>query len=372
MSEFQTDRSLNRRKFLKRGLQGAAVVAAGGTVAAVATRQGFRKRANDTAPKANPFAYRVDHLSHTDPQLIHYEQVASFRSPRAEPRHIAVGPDGACHLAAGNYVSVLKADGAIRSEIALAAPARCLAITANEELYVGFRDHIETFDPKGQRRASWDPPGQRTWFTGLAVGRKELFAADAGNRVVLRYDRSGKLLGRLGEKILERHVPGFIVPSPFFDLELAPDGLLRVANPGRHQVEAYTAHGDFEFAWGKTSAAIDGFCGCCNPINLALLPDGRLVTCEKGLPRVKVYSADGKFESVVAGPESFAENAKVCSEDDADCTRGGLDAAVDSHGRIYILDPVAGDVRIMTRKASAPLALRMNKDFTEAGPHYGA
>jgi hypothetical protein len=353
MSELQTDRSVSRRKFLKRGLQGAVVVATGGTIAAVTTRQAFRKPASATAPKANPFAYRVDHLSHTDSQLIHYEQVASFRSPRAEPRHIAVAPDGALYLAAGNYVTVLEAEGAVRFDIALPAPARCLAIAADGELYVGLRDHIETFDPKGQHRASWDSPGPRTWFTGLAVGRSELFAADAGNRVVLRSDRSGKLLGRIGEKNKERNVPGFIVPNPFFDLELAPDGLLRVANPGRHQVEAYTTQGDFEFSWGKTSNAIDGFCGCCNPINLALLSDGRLVTCEKGLPRVKVYGADGKFESVVAGPESFAENAKVCAVDDADCTRGGLDATVDSRGRIYILDPAAGDVRIMVPKASA-------------------
>ena len=362
MSEIQIDRAVSRRKFLKHGLQGAATVAAGGAVAAVAMRQ-VRKQMNAPTPKANPFAYRVDHLSRTDSQLIHYEQVGSFHTPRAESRHIAVTPDGSLVLGAGNYVAVLDVEGAVRFDIGLSSQVRCVTIAADGELYVGLRDHVEVFDRKGQRRASWDSPGLRTWLTGLAVGRNDLFVADAGNRIVLRYDRSGTLLGRIGEKNPERHIPGFVVPSPFFDLELAPDGLLRVANPGRHQVEAYTAQGDFEFAWGKTSAAIDGFCGCCNPINLALLPDGRVVTCEKGLPRVKVYSPDGKFESVVAGPESFVENAKVCSVDNADCTRGGLDAAVDSQGRIYILDPVAGDVRIMRRKASALLAFRMNKDF---------
>jgi hypothetical protein len=115
-------------------------------------------------------------------------------------------------------------------------------------------------------------------------------------------------------------------------------------------VEAYTFDGDFEGAWGKPTAAIEGFCGCCNPIGLALLSDGRFVTCEKGLPRVKVYSAEGEFESVVAGTESFPENAKACSGLN-DCVHGGLDAAVDSEGRIYILDFVASDIRVMRRKA---------------------
>jgi hypothetical protein len=34
-----------------------------------------------------------------------------------------------------------------------------------------------------------------------------------------------------------------------------------------------------------------------------------------------------------------------------DCIHGGIDAAVDSEGHIYILDIVTGDVRVMKRKA---------------------
>jgi hypothetical protein len=144
-------------------------------------------------------------------------------------------------------------------------------------------------------------------------------------------------------------VPGLIVPSPFLDVIIHRDGLLRVNNPGRHQVEAYTFDGSLEGAWGKPTAATEGFCGCCNPIGLAALADGRIVTCEKGIPRVKIYSAGGEFESVVAGAESFPENALACN-DLNDCIHGGLDAAVDSGGRIYILDLVAGNVRVMKRK----------------------
>ena len=149
------------------------------------------------------------------------------------------------------------------------------------------------------------------------------------------------------------NIPGLIVPSPYLDVKLARDGLLRVNNTGRHRVEAYTASGDLEFSWGKPPAAIEGFCGCCNPIGLALLPDGRYVTCEKGLPRVKVYSPEGVFEigRGRAGilPRERARPTFV--KGTADCSLGGLDAAVDSQQRIYILDLVANDVRVMKRKA---------------------
>jgi hypothetical protein len=152
-----------------------------------------------------------------------------------------------------------------------------------------------------------------------------LFAADAGNRVILRYNKSGKLVRRMASATRTEH-PGFIIPSPFFDVEIARwDAVGQQSGPTPRR--AYTPDGDFRGAWGTVSMGIAGFCGCCNPINLALLPDGRFVTCEKGLPRVKIYSAEGQFESVVAGVEAFAENAKVCNP--SDCSHRWPDAVVD-------------------------------------------
>jgi hypothetical protein len=74
-----------------------------------------------------------------------------------------------------------------------------------------------------------------------------------------------------------------------------------------------------------------------------------MVTAEKGLPRVKIYSAAGDFESVVAGVESFPENSRACNSLN-DCVHGGLGVAADSRGRIFILDFVANNVRVMQRK----------------------
>ena len=343
--------SITRRQFIRRSAQDGGILALGGMAVASSATSAL---AASSGKDANPFAYDVDRLRKTDPKLIQYEQVGHFPSPQPEPHRIAAGPDGRLYIAAGNYVSVVDPDGARVSEIALAGPARCVAVAGDGTIYAGLRDHVEVFDRKGQRVAAWESPGKKSWLTGLAIGDKDVFAADAGNRVILRYDRNGKLVGRIGEKNKGRNVPGLIVPSPYLDVKLARDGLLRVNNPGRHQVEAYTADGDLEFFWGKPSAAIEGFCGCCNPVGLALLPDDRYVTCEKGLPRVKVYSKEGAFECVVAGTESFSANWQKCSP--SDCTTGGLDAAVDAGGRVYILDLVESEVRVMARKKEASAA----------------
>ena len=343
------NQAITRRDFLKEATGGAGILAVGS--GSLAASVGLARGAS-AGKDANPFAYDVERLRRTDPKLIHYEQVGRFACPYPVSRRIAIGAEDRVYIAADNYVSVLDKDGVRISEIGLGAAARCVAIAGDGTIYAGLRDHVEVFDAKGKRLAKWESLGKRTWLTSLAAGESDVFVADAGNRVVLRYDKSGKLVGRIGEKNEGRNIPGLVLPSPYLDVKLARDGLLRVNNTGRHRVEAYTADGDLEFWWGKPSNAIEGFCGCCNPVGLALLPDGRCVTCEKGLPRVKVYSAEGVFESVVAGPESFPKNAAATFVKGGEDGRlGGLDAAVDSQQRVYILDLVTGEVQVMKRKA---------------------
>ena len=342
MSEFSRNRLVNRRGFIQRATE-TAKLAGLGTALGV-----FDHRLAAASATANPWAYDDSKVRKTDPKLLRYHQVRQFRSARPSPRCIALTPDERLLIGAGRYLTEHSPDGTQVSEIALEDEVRCVSAARDGSLYIGLRGHLEVFDRKGKRRETWSSPGQKAYFTGVAVGETDVFVADAGNRVVLRYDRSGRLKGRIGEKNEARNIPGLIVPSPFFDLELARDGLLLVSNPGRHRVEAYTFEGDLELAWGTAGWAIENFCGCCNPIATVPLRDGRIVTLEKGIPRVKVYSARGVFESVVAGAESFPENERVCGPND--CTLGGLDGAVDAKGRIYVLDLVAGSVRIMEEK----------------------
>jgi hypothetical protein len=341
MSPFLPPDRISRRRFFEHGMSGAAA----------ATAMSLTPPAGAAAAGNNPFALSLERHQKVDPKLVHYERVGRFRCPQPEPRRIALGADGRLYVAAAKYVAILERNGTPAGDIACSEALRAIAV-AEDKIFVASRSALAIYDAKGQRTAQWEPPAGRPFLTGIAVARNDVFVADAGNRVVLRYDRTGKLIGRIGEKAKERNIPGFVVPSPYLDVELAPDGLLRVNNPGRHRVEAYTFDGDLEGFWGEPSMAIQGFCGCCNPVGLALLPDGRCVTFEKGLPRVKIYGADGAFECVVAGPDAFMDTGKEKAVMDRDVGAHGLDGVVDAEGRIYVLDLVAGDIQVMQRKAT--------------------
>jgi hypothetical protein len=339
----------SRRRFLQ--YTGGAVILA--TVTGLSWEIGRRGRATR---RENPFSLDVSRFREVDPALVHFDPVQRFPVPRPDARRVTIDSEDRLHVAAGRYVVMLDPAGNRLGELACAAPVRCVAVEPDGTRYVGFRDHIEVFDRRGQRLAAWDQVQGRPFLTGLALDANQLFVADSGNRLVWRYDRDGRLLGRIGERDPDRNIPGLVLPSPCLDVVMARDGLLRVNNPGRHRVEAYTVDGHLEFFWGRASAAIDGFCGCCNPVALDLKADGRTVTFEKGMPRVKVYRDTGEFESVVAGPTQFLDATRQESRADPDeASIGGLDGVVDSQGRVYVLDLLAQDFQLFERSQGQPM-----------------
>ena len=298
------------------------------------------------------FSYDLDTYREIDPDLIIYEEIKKFSTGLQETHAIAVGRgDNQNIYVAGDSVIVkFSPDGKRLSEIQLENPPRCLTVGEDDTIYVGMKDYIAVYNDKGKRLSQWEHLGPNAYLTSIAVEKNHVFAADAGNRIIHHLNITGSVINRIGAKDPSRNIPGFVIPSPYFDLAVTADGLLRVTNPGKHRIEAYTFKGDLEFFWGRPSLAIEAFCGCCNPVNFALLPDGSFVTCEKGLTRVKTFDAEGNFTGVVAGPGQFIEHEKVCNEKTANRTAVGLDVAVDKQGRILILDSCLRDIRIFIRK----------------------
>jgi hypothetical protein len=298
------------------------------------------------------FDYDLAAYKKIAPELIGYRETAGIELELVRPTALAVGPDDVIYIAAERCVACYQADGTPVINIALDETPQCVtaveAEQAGERLYVGMREHVELYE-RGKRVAAWPPFGEKAVVTAIAVAAPDVFVADAGNRIVWRCDTSGSVVARIGERDEDRGIRGFFIPSPYFDLAVAPDGLLRVVNPAAHRIEAYTFDGDLELHWGKASLAVEGFSGCCNPANIAMLPDGRIVTAEKGLPRVKVYDSEGNFTCAVAGPDAFAIQPSLIEETRPEHRLDVLDVAIDSRQRILVLDPAARRVRVFER-----------------------
>ncbi len=292
----------------------------------------------------NIYEYNLDAYRKVAPGLIHYVQGNLVKPLGVKNlRGLAVDSLDRIYVAGDSSVVILDKDGKLVSGFKLEEPARCLAAGGEKgenDIFLGMRDHVEVYGTNGVRKAAWESLGKKSVLTSIAVAADDVFVADYGNCVVWRFNKSGKLLNKIEGKDESRGVPGFRLPSPYFDVALGPGGALWVVDPGHQRVENFTYDGKLVSSWGKSSMEIDGFCGCCNPTHIAIRADGAFVTSEKGLVRVKVYDKDGKLNGVVAAPDQFAAETV------------GLDLAVDSRGRVIVLDPQALGVRIFSEKTA--------------------
>lgn len=301
------------------------------------------------------FVYQIDQYKEIDPSLIAYRDTVVFSPNLKNAKAVAVGPTDQIHVAGDRVVRVFDPAGAEVRTIDLEASPSCLAVAPSGHsregnIFVGMGDHVEVFDTDGKRVAIWPSLGEKAVLTSIAVAEEDVFVADAGQSRIHRLNLDGEVLGAIGDYSDKNSQAAFAVPSPFFDVAIHPDGWLRVVNPGALRIEAYSFDGNLELFWGKSGAGIEGFFGCCNPANMAVLADGRFVTAEKGLVRVKVYSADGRFESVVAGPKSFGAAAAEANESLSDQEHTAVDVAVDSAGRVIVLDLTTSQVHVFEPK----------------------
>ena len=295
-------------------------------------------RENARRSTDNPFAYDISDYKSSGEDLIRYSEAPPILPGLSQITALAVGEDDRIYVAGDGGVSVFSSGGEKIEFYEVSGTPRCLAVDANGDVYAGLRDHIAILDSQGHLKARWESPSEMAIFTSIALAEEYVFVADAGTRVVWRLDRSGLNPFRIGDRNSDKDIPGFVIPSPYFDVAVDEDGFVWAANTGRHSLENYTIDGDLRAFWGEFSMNIEGFCGCCNPSHFALTADGSFVTSEKGIPRIKITNRAGFPAAVVAGPDQFAEGTV------------GLDLAVDSAERIIVLDPIRKTIRIFIKK----------------------
>jgi sugar lactone lactonase YvrE len=285
----------------------------------------------------------ADLLSHTESGRIDVARYAA--------KALTVDSKGRIFLAAQNSIQILSPDGVSLSKIETESTPSCLAVADQQHaepgrVYAAVDRQIIVVDAQGKVTGTWEPLNDKAVITAIAITPQTVLVADAGNRCVVRYSTAGARLGEIGAEQPDRDMPGFIIPSPYFDLSVGSDETVSIVNPGMRRVETFTWEGQLQSVWGAAGSRLQDFFGCCNPSHVARLPDGRLVTSEKGIPRVKVYSAVGEFESVVAGPRQLQVSESALGDARVDQDDRVFDVAVDPNVRILVLDPRKKCIRV--------------------------
>lgn len=288
--------------------------------------------------RANPYALDISEYESVDPALVHYRETKNIQVACEEAYCINFLNDR-LYIGADSFLQVITPGGRQIMKIDLPAAPWHVSPTDEGKIYVAFSDYIAVYDDAGRLLAAWEPLGENTIITALALKDDILFVADAGNRRVVKCSpKDGQVLGQFEGKTSFASLHGFIVPSPTFDMAINSDGELWVINPGKHSFENYTNEGELRTYWEAPTQDIEGFTGCCNPAQMAFLPDGSYVTSEKRIVRIKVHKPSGELAGVVAPPEKFEKDGQA------------PDIAVSPDGTIYAFDLDRKTIRIFEKK----------------------
>lgn len=305
-------------------------------IVAVMVGDWYSKRPDNM--EANAFEFSVDEFKNVPEELIHYRETKNFKVGFDKPAGLCIEGD-LIYVVGDRKLKVIDLAGKLLREIGLTDEPKTVEV-AGDRIYVGFEKQVGVFGPDGQMLGQWGLNGDNVYITAVAVHEENVFVADAGTRRIHRFSLSGEKLNDFEGKVSEDVLHGFIIPSPYFDIDFNVYGDLWVVNPGLHTLENYTAEGRLREHWKASGASTENFSGCCNPAHFTFLPDGSFVTSEKGLVRVKVYKPSGEFLGVVAPPNKFEDKIEGQAPD----------VAVDSQGNVYALDFDRNVLRVFEKK----------------------
>ena len=170
--------------------------------------------------------------------------------------------------------------------------------------------------------------GQFSRPRGVAVAPDgTLYVADTLNHRIQHLARTGEVLHAWGElgSVDQGEAPGGTFNEPW-DLAVAPDGSLWVADTWNHRIQHFTAEGEFlgmigTFGQAESPSAFWG------PRSVAVDSQGRVFVADTGNKRIAIFDAQGKPLGQFGTP-GYLE--------------GQLDEpvglAVDRQGRVYVAD----------------------------------
>lgn len=194
-------------------------------------------------------------------------------------------------------------------------------------------------------------PGQFQNPRGIAVGPDGfIYVADAGNHRIQKFTADGQFVaawGRNSTLQTETGRPqGFNEP---WDVAVASDGAIYVADTWNHRVQKLDAQGNLVTAWGlfgqygpRDAGGESAFYG---PRGLAVGADGRVYVADTGNKRVQVFNPDGQFAGQWGGAgavEGYLDEPVGIA---VDAVEGAVYVADTWNRRVQVFDPSGNFLR---------------------------
>ncbi len=251
-------------------------------------------------------------------------------------------------------IKALTPAGEVKTTWRTPVKPACIHRSADGTVYVGGIGELARLESDGKvekvaKAAEVGFPASKV--SGIATDKDDLFVAFGSPGTL----RSVSTLVRFARDLTQPTVIAQELRGCCQRLDLtAKDGTLYVAENARHRVVKYDRTGKLLGAWGERSRdGLEGFGSCCNPMNLAFGPDGSLYTAESGLGRIKRYTPDGKFASLVGyvGVARFSSAGGLA----ASCANIAIAVAKDEQ-RVYVLDYKENLIRVLARKSGVSLS----------------
>ena len=225
----------------------------------------------------NPYEYDISEFEASGRESIAYDEVLTVGLDLVTPYALALDAHDKLYVTGDRILLLFDAHGNLTARIPTDRPVSALAVDDNGDIYCAAGEYIQVLDSAGVKKEQWQDLGVDAILTSVAVGDNDVYLADAGQLVVWHFNKAGDLLGEIGKKDAARDIPGFVIPSPYFDVLVDADGFLWAVNTGMHPFENFAGDGSLRSYWGKAAMILDGFSGFRNPSPPALMEDGSFV-----------------------------------------------------------------------------------------------
>ncbi|PHS03024.1 MAG: hypothetical protein COA78_19490 [Blastopirellula sp.] len=258
-----------------------------------------------------------------------------------QTRKVVTNASGQLYVAVDNSVAIYNRQGTQLAKHDFTKPVRALHAFENGQMLVGFINSVALVNADGKTTKTVSAFDKASVLSEIAVHDEGIMISDSGTQVVWQLNSELEILGSID---LDSKVQ---TPASQLKIMVVKDQL-HVVNSRRHRIDIYSLAGVKLGSWGKKSRDPAGFSGCCNPVGLAVTADGTFITAERSQPRIKQFDQKGQFIAQIMGPDAFPENAKASENDNGlGCNTGGFDLAVDTQGRVIVLDLATNRLHIV-------------------------